>query len=93
MSSDAIEPEIGDEEASEAAGRVLGHSSTATIQREIDHDEYDPIGTLALIGLYFLVLVVMWLFMYFVEFLGNDPTVVSSVTAVAPTLATLGGFA
>ncbi|WP_049928570.1 hypothetical protein [Halopiger goleimassiliensis] len=44
--------------------------------REIGHDEYDPIGTLVLIGLYFLILVAMWLFMYFVEFLGNGPTVV-----------------
>ncbi|MXV63659.1 cytochrome oxidase [Natronorubrum sp. JWXQ-INN-674] len=40
----------------------------------IDHDEYDPVGTLALILLYFLVLVLMWLFTYFIEFLGNDPT-------------------
>lgn len=46
------------------------------IEREIGHDEFDPYGTLALIGLYFLILVLMWLFMYFVEFLGNDPTVV-----------------
>ena len=90
MTADAIEPDIGDEKASEAVGRGLGAGGTATIQREIGHDEYDPIGTLALIGLYLLVLVVMWLFMYFVEFLGNDPTVVGSVTAV---LTTLGGLA
>jgi len=44
--------------------------------REIGHDEFDPIGTLTLIGLYFALLVVLWLFMYFVEFLGNGPTVV-----------------
>ena len=42
--------------------------------RQIDHEEFDPVGTLALITLYFLVLVVMWLFTYFVEFVGNDPT-------------------
>lgn len=47
--------------------------------REIGHDEYDPIGTLALIGLYFLVLASMWLFMYFVEFVGHGPTVVGTV--------------
>ncbi|WP_254766486.1 hypothetical protein [Salinilacihabitans rarus] len=45
----------------------------------IGHDEYDPVGTLALITLYFLILVFMWLFMYFVEFLGNGPTVVGMV--------------
>ena len=46
------------------------------IVREIGHDEYDPVGTLTLIAIYFAVLVVMWIFMYFVEFLGNGPTVV-----------------
>jgi hypothetical protein len=57
-----------------------GQSPTTTaedgIVREIGHDEYDPVGTLTLIAIYFAVLVVMWLFMYFVEFLGNGPTVV-----------------
>lgn len=47
--------------------------------RTIEHDEFDPIGTLVLIVLYFLVLVVMWLFTYFVEFLGNDPTPIGLV--------------
>ena len=42
--------------------------------RQIGHEEFDPVGTLALIMLYFLVLVAMWLFTYFVEFVGNDPT-------------------
>jgi hypothetical protein len=46
------------------------------IVREIGHEEYDPVGTLTLIAIYFAVLVVMWFFMYFVEFLGNGPTVV-----------------
>ncbi|ERH08194.1 MAG: hypothetical protein J07HN4v3_00560 [Halonotius sp. J07HN4] len=44
--------------------------------RELGHDEFNPNGTLALITLYFLILVVMWVFMYFVEFLGNELTVV-----------------
>lgn len=51
-------------------------------RREISHDEYDPVGTLALIVVYFLILVALWFFMYFVEFLGNDPTVVGSVGTV-----------
>ena len=46
------------------------------IEREIGHEEYDPIGTLALVGVYFGILVVMWLFMYFVEFAGRGPTVI-----------------
>ncbi|WP_254524267.1 signal peptidase complex subunit 2 [Natrinema caseinilyticum] len=44
--------------------------------REIGHDEFDPRGTLALVALYFLVLTLMWLFTYFVEFLGSGPTVI-----------------
>lgn len=52
---------------------------SSDVEREIGHDEYDPIGTLALIGLYFLILAFMWVFMYFVEFLGNDPTVIGSL--------------
>jgi halocyanin-like protein len=42
----------------------------------IEHDDYDPVGTFTLILGYFVILVLMWVFMYFVEFLGNGPTVV-----------------
>nr|WP_205738903.1 cytochrome oxidase [Halonotius pteroides] len=44
--------------------------------RELSHDEFDPNGTLALIAVYFVILLAMWVFMYFVEFLGNELTVV-----------------
>jgi len=44
--------------------------------RALTHEEFDPKGTLALILLYFVILAVMWAFMYFVEFLGNDLVVV-----------------
>ena len=43
-------------------------------RREIGHDEFDPYGTLALIALYFVVLLVLWAFTYFIEFVGNEPT-------------------
>lgn len=43
---------------------------------EVGHDDYDPVGTAALIVGYFLILVAMWVFTYFVEFLNNGPTVV-----------------
>ncbi len=46
------------------------------IEREIGHDEYDPIGTLGLIAIYFVIIALLWIFMYFVEFLGRGPTVV-----------------
>ena len=55
-------------------------------RQEIDHDEYDPIGTLALIALYFLILAFLWVFMYFVEFLGNEPTVVGGFVTVVGVL-------
>ena len=51
-------------------------------QREIGHDEYDPVGTLALITVYFLIIALLWVFMYFVEFLGNEPTVVGTFLTV-----------
>ncbi|ELZ00920.1 hypothetical protein C482_08668 [Natrialba chahannaoensis JCM 10990] len=60
-------------------------SETPEHDREIGHDEFDPIGTLTLIGIYFLILVFLWFFMYFVEFLGNDPTVVGGTLVFAAT--------
>lgn len=46
------------------------------IQRELGQDEFNPTGTLTLIALYFLVLLLMWTYTYFIEFLGRGPTVV-----------------
>jgi len=46
------------------------------VSRTLSHEEFDPKGTLALILLYLAILVVMWAFMYFVEFLGNGLSVV-----------------
>jgi halocyanin-like protein len=42
----------------------------------IEHDDFDPYGTFTLVIGYFVIIVLMWVFMYFVEFLGNGPTVV-----------------
>ncbi|WP_380681365.1 halocyanin domain-containing protein [Salinigranum sp. GCM10025319] len=42
----------------------------------IEHDDFDPVGTFTVVLGYFAILVLMWVFMYFVEFLGNGPTVV-----------------
>lgn len=52
-------------------------------ERTIGHEEFDPRGTLALIGLYFLVLSLMWLFTYFIEFVGNAPTVMGTLQPLA----------
>jgi len=51
-------------------------STPSEVATEIDHDEFQPVGTLILVVLYFLIVVALWVFMYFVEFLGNGPTVV-----------------
>ena len=48
----------------------------AGLVRELDHEAFDPVGTATLIVVYFLILVVLWVFVYFVEFLGRGPTVV-----------------
>jgi hypothetical protein len=53
-----------------------GATGDDAIVREIGHEDFDPVGTLTLITIYFVILLVMWVFMYFVEFLGNGPTVV-----------------
>jgi halocyanin-like protein len=43
---------------------------------ELSHEEFDPWGTATLVAVYFVILVLLWAFMYFVEFLGNGPTVI-----------------
>jgi len=52
---------------------------SSEVQREIGHDEYNPVGTLSLIVVYFLIIVALWVFMYFVEFVGNDLTIVGVI--------------
>nr|WP_247373764.1 signal peptidase complex subunit 2 [Halorientalis brevis] len=60
------------------AGRIdpdAWASPRRTVVRHIDHDDYDPIGTVVLIALYFALITLLWLFTYFVEFLGGGPTI------------------
>ena len=45
-------------------------------ERQISLEEFTPIGTATLIAIYFVILVVLWVFTYFVEFLGREVTVV-----------------
>lgn len=44
--------------------------------REISLEEFNPSGTLALLGIYFLILMGMWVFMYFVEFAGRGVSII-----------------
>jgi len=39
-------------------------------------EEFDPIGTLALIGVYFAILVLAWIYVYYIEFLSRDLVIV-----------------
>lgn len=45
------------------------------IEREISIEEFQPKGTLTLTLLYFAIVLLMWIFMYFVEFAGNAPSI------------------
>ena len=45
------------------------------IVKEISLEEFQPKGTLTLTILYFVLLVILWIFMYFVEFAGNGPSI------------------
>lgn len=57
-------------------GAASQTSAESALTDDSDEEEFDPKGTLALILAYFGILVVMWFFMYFVEFLGNDLVVI-----------------
>ncbi|MFC7134292.1 MULTISPECIES: hypothetical protein [Salinibaculum] len=76
MNSGATAPAERTEAPDETEPSVSAPTDQAEIERELSHEEFDPKGTLTLILIYFLVLTLMWVFMYFVEFLGNDLIVV-----------------
>jgi len=44
--------------------------------REISLDEFEPYGTLAVTGAYFLLLLVLYAVMYFVEFAAKAPHII-----------------
>ncbi len=83
---EAEDTERGGEEAETGAvvddGEELEVGAGATEEgeagglEEIPHDEFEPRGTFAIAFLYLGLLVLLWLFVYFVEFLGRGPTVV-----------------
>lgn len=53
----------------------LGAGERPEVIREISLDEFNPSGTLALLAVYFLILLGMWVFMYFVEFAGRGVSI------------------
>jgi hypothetical protein len=52
-----------------------GSTENGTV-RELSLDEFDPVGTLAVTGAYFLLLLVLYALMYFVEFAGRSPSII-----------------
>jgi hypothetical protein len=46
------------------------------IVRKITIEEFKPYGTLTLTLIYFAIVALMWVFMYFVEFAGNAPSII-----------------
>ena len=55
---------------------VTAEAAETEPERTIEHDEFDPTGTAGLIIVYFVIIALLWVFMYFVEFLGNGPTII-----------------
>jgi len=45
------------------------------IEKKISVEEFNPKGSYTLALIYFAILVIMWIFMYFVEFAGNGPSI------------------
>ncbi|WP_049915965.1 hypothetical protein [Haloferax mucosum] len=62
-------------QADPRADSIVG-AADDDIVREIEHDDFDPVGTLVLVLIYMSILIGMWVFMYFIEFLGRGLTVV-----------------
>lgn len=46
------------------------------IEREISIEEFQPYGTLTLTLLYLAIVILMWIFMFFIEFGGNAPSII-----------------
>ncbi len=44
--------------------------------REISLDEFQPYGTLAVNGAYFVLLLLLYALLYFVEFAGRAPSII-----------------
>jgi halocyanin-like protein len=67
----------GDATTTTAAERTPSESVfESAVIRELGHDEFDPTGTATLIVIYVAIISLLWVFMYFVEFLGGGPTVI-----------------
>jgi hypothetical protein len=62
--------------ADASSGSPASSSQDDETVREISLEEFDPTGTLAVTGSYFLLLLVLYALMYFVEFAGRSPSII-----------------
>lgn len=65
-----------DTSASSEAPAPENKSADDDIVRELSSEDFDPVGTLAVTGLYFLLLLVLYALMYFVEFAGRGASII-----------------
>jgi len=63
-----------DEPAASEEGAASGEDSGRI--RDISLDEFEPYGTLAVTGAYFVLLLVLYALLYFVEFAAQAPHII-----------------
>ncbi|MDX1618879.1 MAG: hypothetical protein R3224_08845 [Balneolaceae bacterium] len=79
MEEDPIQPDNRDEEREfkpESKAESMERRNPE-IERKISLEEFQPKGTLTITLLYFVIIVLMWIFMYFVEFAGHGPSIMN----------------
>lgn len=72
--SESQEDQSGQSSASQSES--LYQNQDPEIVEEISLEEFQPKGTLALTLIYFVIISLMWVFMYFVEFAGKGPSII-----------------
>jgi hypothetical protein len=76
MSSGATVPAESSDQDAETEASVSAPPMQEGTVRELSYEEFNPKGTLTLIFIYMIILMILWVFMYFVEFLGNEMVVI-----------------
>lgn len=61
---------------STASDEAPAPSDDSDIVREISLDEFEPVGTLAVTGAYFVLLLLLYALLYFVEFATRAPSII-----------------
>ncbi len=59
----------------EKDAQTMVSNSDSEIIREISEEEFNPKGTLAIALIYFLIVTIMRISMYFVEFANHGPSI------------------